>query len=541
VDVGSLSVTVMETMDGLLEGRVRDLVSTADRQLAAQSYDAAIDTYRTALAELSSDAAAAVRAGIEERLASAGRARETSQRVTGLLAQARYQQTAGRLSESFAAVSQVLACDPGNAAAQQLQTQLLDAMPELAARAGAATPAAHAVTMASPASAVTPAADAVRTMPPASPAPPAADAVTMASPAGTVTPAAYAVGTRAPAGTVTPAPYAVGTGAPASAVTSAPYAIGTGAPASAVTPAPYAVGTGAPASAAPPAADAITMVSPAGTVTSAPYAVGAELPGSAAPPAADAVRTMSPANLVSPMADALTMVSSASAVTPVAAPAELPASLDAAEPAAVRQPEPETARPETDQSSPIQPPSFWQAEDDDSFTRRPRVTDYGTEPELLSILDPVARPEEPENWKKVLQGILTILGVVVALLGTSLFKHHASRFTPPAAVPDTQYVASPDDAVYRVGGGVSRPFLLSRIEPEYSEEARQAGLQGTVLLYAQIDPSGNAVNLRVLHGLGMGLDARAIEAVSRWRFQPGMKDGRPVTVEATVEVNFRLP
>jgi protein TonB len=60
-------------------------------------------------------------------------------------------------------------------------------------------------------------------------------------------------------------------------------------------------------------------------------------------------------------------------------------------------------------------------------------------------------------------------------------------------------------------------------------------------LYAQIDPSGNAVNLHVLRGLGMGLDARAIEAASRWRFQPGTRNGTPVTVATNLEVNFRLP
>jgi protein TonB len=83
--------------------------------------------------------------------------------------------------------------------------------------------------------------------------------------------------------------------------------------------------------------------------------------------------------------------------------------------------------------------------------------------------------------------------------------------------------------------------LLSKAEPEYTREAFQAQLQGTVALYAQIDPSGNAVNLHVLRGLGMGLDARAIEAASKWRFQPGMKNGTPVTFETNLEVNFRLP
>ena len=94
--------------------------------------------------------------------------------------------------------------------------------------------------------------------------------------------------------------------------------------------------------------------------------------------------------------------------------------------------------------------------------------------------------------------------------------------------------------VLRVGGGVSAPVLLSKTEPEYSEEARKAKHQGTVMLYVQIDPSGHATNIKVVKSLGLGLDEKAIEAVQKWKFSPGKKDGKPVTVEATIEVNFRL-
>ncbi len=94
--------------------------------------------------------------------------------------------------------------------------------------------------------------------------------------------------------------------------------------------------------------------------------------------------------------------------------------------------------------------------------------------------------------------------------------------------------------VFRVGGGVSAPVLLYKKEPEYSEEARKAKYQGTVLLYIEVDPSGRATNIRVARSLGLGLDEKAIEAVKQWKFKPGYKDGRPVTVAATIEVNFRL-
>jgi TonB family protein len=93
---------------------------------------------------------------------------------------------------------------------------------------------------------------------------------------------------------------------------------------------------------------------------------------------------------------------------------------------------------------------------------------------------------------------------------------------------------------YRVGGGVSAPMLIYKVEPEYTEEARAAKLQGTVLLYTEINPEGWATNMKVLRALGMGLDEKALESVAKWRFKPGMKDGQPVTVQAQIEVNFRL-
>lgn len=94
--------------------------------------------------------------------------------------------------------------------------------------------------------------------------------------------------------------------------------------------------------------------------------------------------------------------------------------------------------------------------------------------------------------------------------------------------------------VFRVGGGVTAPTLLYKVEPEYSEEARKAKYQGTVVLYVEVDTGGRARNLRVVRSLGLGLDEKAVEAVQKWRFRPGQKNGQPVVVAATIEVNFRL-
>lgn len=93
---------------------------------------------------------------------------------------------------------------------------------------------------------------------------------------------------------------------------------------------------------------------------------------------------------------------------------------------------------------------------------------------------------------------------------------------------------------FRIGGGVSAPVVIFKKEPEYSEEARKAKYQGTVLLAIVVDVDGTTKNIRVIRSLGLGLDEKAVEAVLAWRFRPGYKDGRPVPVQANVEVNFRL-
>jgi protein TonB len=93
---------------------------------------------------------------------------------------------------------------------------------------------------------------------------------------------------------------------------------------------------------------------------------------------------------------------------------------------------------------------------------------------------------------------------------------------------------------YRIGGGVSPPQVIFKVEPEYSEEARKAKFQGTVVLFVIVDEKGNPRDLKVIRPLGLGLDQKAIEAVQKWKFNPGKKDGKPVAVQATIEVNFRL-
>jgi protein TonB len=94
--------------------------------------------------------------------------------------------------------------------------------------------------------------------------------------------------------------------------------------------------------------------------------------------------------------------------------------------------------------------------------------------------------------------------------------------------------------VFRVGGGVSAPKATFAPDPEYSEEARKAKFQGTCVLWLIVGPDGHPRDIRVSRTLGLGLDEKAIEAVKNWKFEPAMKDGKPVAVQINVEVDFRL-
>ncbi len=88
--------------------------------------------------------------------------------------------------------------------------------------------------------------------------------------------------------------------------------------------------------------------------------------------------------------------------------------------------------------------------------------------------------------------------------------------------------------------GVTEPIPLYKREPEYSEEARKAKLQGSVTLAITIDENGRVANAKVIRSLGLGLDEKAIEAVLGWRFRPGTKNGKAVSVLTSVYMDFRL-
>jgi TonB family protein len=114
---------------------------------------------------------------------------------------------------------------------------------------------------------------------------------------------------------------------------------------------------------------------------------------------------------------------------------------------------------------------------------------------------------------------------------------------PAASLPATPVRDSapvPAERLPRIGGGVSAPRLLTKVDPDFDETARAMKYSGVVLVNFVVDAEGKPGRFRILHPVGLGLDEQAIAAVAQYTFQPARQAGLPVTVELNVEVNFQI-
>lgn len=95
--------------------------------------------------------------------------------------------------------------------------------------------------------------------------------------------------------------------------------------------------------------------------------------------------------------------------------------------------------------------------------------------------------------------------------------------------------------IFHLGeSGVSAPRPIYQPEPEFSEEARKAKYQGVVGLNVVVGADGRIHDPHVVHSLGMGLDEEALKTVKLWKFEPGKRNGQPVSVAVYIEVDFHL-
>jgi TonB family protein len=98
----------------------------------------------------------------------------------------------------------------------------------------------------------------------------------------------------------------------------------------------------------------------------------------------------------------------------------------------------------------------------------------------------------------------------------------------------------PPPGYERIGGDITPPKVITRVDPRYPEEARKERVSGLVVVEAMIGEDGLVRDVKVRKGLPFGMDEAAVDAVRQWTFQPATKDGKPVAVVFNLTINFKL-
>jgi len=130
------------------------------------------------------------------------------------------------------------------------------------------------------------------------------------------------------------------------------------------------------------------------------------------------------------------------------------------------------------------------------------------------------------NGRSRMAQSLLLLSAVALLLGTSLSAQDVPQNT--------------SDTVYEAGNGVTAPKGVYTPNPEYTDRARKKKVRGTVVVSMIVTPEGKVRDPKITTSLDKDLDQQALAAVSKWRLEPGTKDGRPVAVRISAEVTFNV-
>jgi len=144
------------------------------------------------------------------------------------------------------------------------------------------------------------------------------------------------------------------------------------------------------------------------------------------------------------------------------------------------------------------------------------------------------------------EAITDILNKVFLSSAENLRVLAPDAWRAPDPVPAAKEVAKTDNSlaaakeIAKVGGSVTPPKTTYMPNPEYSEEARSAKIEGDVVLWIIVSDKGKVTRIRIARCLGYGLDEKAVQAVSKWEFKPAKKDGQPVAVQLNVDVAFHL-
>jgi periplasmic protein TonB len=167
---------------------------------------------------------------------------------------------------------------------------------------------------------------------------------------------------------------------------------------------------------------------------------------------------------------------------------------------------------------------------------------------------PVAteRPVEPPPPEKKPDPVPPVVAPVVSVPADPVDKPGVVKEQPPSDSRGTGMGEGTGNGIgpgsgggtgggpYRPGSGITPPGLIREIKPDYTEEARRRSIAGDVVLEIVVRTDGSVGEVRLLQGLGAGLDQRAIEAVKQWRFSPARRNGTPVDVIVEVAVEFKM-
>jgi len=129
----------------------------------------------------------------------------------------------------------------------------------------------------------------------------------------------------------------------------------------------------------------------------------------------------------------------------------------------------------------------------------------------------------------------TTAGSFAAPVGNTLYGKTEQTAADPSAVK--AYSAPRYTPIHLVD---SEPSVASEVKVPYPEEARRAGVEGTVVLSITIDDRGTVVEARIVSGPGHGLDEAARDAIRKFRFRPAVKNGEPVSTELKYSYTFLL-
>jgi TonB family protein len=187
---------------------------------------------------------------------------------------------------------------------------------------------------------------------------------------------------------------------------------------------------------------------------------------------------------------------------------------------------------------------------DDADTSRPRIVRFtaviATDGSVtkLSVLNPQGDALETAALAAVQQskfapGVVNGNPVPVEVCLRVPFIHVQPAIPRVGACPQPGAVGP--GAGFRMPPGVTPPRAIYTPDPEFSEQARKKKIQGTVLLSTLVNEQGEPTDIRVEKGIGYGLDERAVQCVSEYKFQPATdRDGKPVAYRIHIEVNYRL-